>query len=544
MPEPMVRNIFSRRAFLSSALSAGAALTLPYPQGSALAQSRRETLRHVTGGAINTLDPTMLGSTRESFGLSMNVYDRLMTFGSRPIGAFATFDPAHLQGELAESCEISADQRRLTLHLRDNAVWHDGTPVVAEDIKWSLDRCVSANSLARPQFSSGSLTTPDQFRIAGERTIEISLPKPDRLAMANLAMPYAIMVNSRLARQHATSDDPWAQQWLQHNTAAGGAFRVENFRPGVNVTLTRHNGWHSGAAPFFQRIISQTVPEATTRAGLIERGDADIVIDLEAYDIMALSRRGKVHIDSVVESNCFTHLAFNTQSAPFDNVLVRRAIALALPYQDLFAASIFGRGKPLYGADWSERSPAPDFPQPLPFSQNVQKAREMLTKAGHPDGFHTTFSYATSQTTTAEPMAALIQEALGHIGITVRIDKLPDAQFNTMQARRQLDFYTDTAAGWIEHAYYFFYLYFTRDQRWNFSNWNSPQMVELVEKARFETDEAAYVAECQGMLDLLVDQVPLILLWQPNMDAVTVPDLTGFTYQYYRQVDFRTLARS
>jgi len=68
--------------------------------------------------------------------------------------------------------------------------------------------------------------------------------------------------------------------------------------------------------------------------------------------------------------------------------------------------------------------------------------------------------------------------------------------------------------------------------------------VELVAKARFETDEAAYVAECQGMLDLLVDQVPLILLWQPNMDAVTVPDLTGFTYQYYRQVDFRTLARS
>ncbi|WP_220790723.1 ABC transporter substrate-binding protein [Gluconacetobacter asukensis] len=514
----------------------------------ARARVGRTTMRHVTGGSINTLDPTMLGSTRESFGLSMSVYDRLMTFGRKPLAdGMWTFDPETLRGELAERCEVSDDQCTITLHLRPDAVWHDGTPVTAEDIKWSLDRCVQGHSLAVPQFTSGSMTSPDQFRIVGEHMIQITLPKPDRLAVANLAMPYAIMINSRLARRYATHDDPWAQQWLQHNTAAGGAYRVDSFRPGINVSLTRNDAWKStadGSRPFFEHVISQTVPEATARASLVERGDADIAIDLQAYDIIAMAMRKRVKISSIVQSNCFTHLAFDTQRAPFDNVLVRRAIAAALPYDDMFAACLFGRGQPLYGARWHDVAPDISFPQSLPLATDLPRARALMAEAGYPQGFETTFSYTTSQTTTAEPMAALVQEALGKIGIKVRIDKLPDATFNTMQAKRELPFYTDTGAGWIERTYYFFYLYFTRDQRWNFSNWRNMRMVSLIEKARFEIDEAAYEQDCRDMISLLIDQVPLVMLWQPKMDAVSSSDMEGFTYQYYRQVDFRTLSRA
>ena len=110
----------------------------------------------------------MPGATRESFGLSMNVYDRLFSFGRKKLGDNWVFDPETIRGELAQGYAISDDKRTITITLRPDATWHDGTSVTAEDMKWSLDRAVSAKSLAPPQLQTGSLTSPDQFKIAGD----------------------------------------------------------------------------------------------------------------------------------------------------------------------------------------------------------------------------------------------------------------------------------------------------------------------------------------------------------------------------------------
>lgn len=509
----------------------------------AFAQSRAETLRQVTGGAVNTLDPTMPGATRESFGLSMNVYDRLVAFGRKQVNGNWVFDHTVIRGELAESYAISPDGLKITLQLREGVLWHDGTPVTIEDVKWSLDRAVASKSLAASQFQTGSLTSVDQFRIAGPRTIEVLLEKPDRLALSNLAVPYAIMINSKLAKQNATAEDPWAQKWLQTNTAGSGAYIVENFRPGQQVTLTRNEKWKGGALPAFKRVIVQTVPEAATRANLIERGDADISIDLQVSDITTLESRGKVKVASIPQSNGFSHIAFNTRMAPFDNVKVRQAIAAALPYENMFKAALFGRGRALFGADWST-PPGTDFPMPMPLKTDLAKAKALLTEAGFPNGFSTTFSYGVSNAAISEPVAALVQEALGKIGIKVEVQKMPDAQFNTAQAEKTVPFYTDGGTAWLPATYYFFYLYFTRDQRWNFASWNNERITELANKARFETDNAAYEAECKEMISILAEQVPLLMIWQPNMDAVMGPQIEGFTYQFYRQIDFRDLKRA
>ena len=528
-----------------TALAAPAGIALP--AGAQPAASRAETLRQVTGNAVNTLDPTMPGSTREAFGISMNVYDRLVAFGRKQVDGNWLFDHTVIRGELAERYEVSADGLTITLHLRKDAKWHDGTPVTAEDVKWSLDRHVSAKSLAVSQFQTGSLTRPEQFRIAGPGVIEVLLDKPDRLALSNLAVPYAIMINSKLARQHATAEDPWAQTWLQNNTAASGAYKVEAYRPGVSVTLARNEAWKAGvdgALPFFKRVILQTVPEAATRANLIERGDADLSIDLQASDITTLESRGKVKVASIPQSNGFTHISFNTTQAPFDNVKVRQAVAAALPYDAMFKAALFGRGRPLFGGSFSGQPATSDFPQPLPLKQDVERARTLLAEAGHANGFSTSFAFSAGQAATAEPLAALVQEALGKIGIKVEIQKMPDAQFNTMAAEKKLPFYTDAGTAWLPATYYFFYLYFTRDQRWNFASWNNPRITELSGQARFETDQAAYDAACREMIGILADQVPLLMLWQPNMDAVMGPAIREFTYQFYRQVDFRDLKRA
>ena len=530
-----------RRRILLGGTAATAALA-QWP-GRAMAQTRAETLRYVTGATINTLDLTQPGSTRESFGVAMNIYDRLFSYGRKQLGQFWVFDPDHIEGELAQGYTISPDRKTITIQLRPDAVWHDGNPVTADDIKWSLDRSVTSKSLAGPQLQTGSIVSADQFKIIDPHTLTLTLDKPDRLALANLCVPYAIMINSKLARQHATEADPWAQDWMKTNTAGGGAYSIESHKPGESTVLRRNEKWSSGKLPALKRIIIQTVPEAATRANLIERGDADLAIDLAASDIPSIEKSAKSTVESIPQTNGFTHITMNTSVKPFDNVKVRKAIAAALPYDDMFQASIFGRGKKLYGATWTT-TPDASFPQPMPNRTDPALAKRLLTEAGYPDGFSTTFAFSTGQAATAEPMAALVKEALGKIGIKVEIQKKPDAEFNTVEADKTMPFYTDGATAWLPFTYYFFYLYFTRDQRWNFSSFKSKAMEDLTLDARYQTDQAKYDEDCRKMIDLFVDQTPLIMLWQPNQDAVMAKSLENYTYEFYRQVDFRVLTRS
>jgi peptide/nickel transport system substrate-binding protein len=512
----------------------------------AVAQTRNETLRYVTGNNINSLDPSVLGAIRESSSVAMQLYDRLFTFGRKKVGNNWVFDATTIRGEFASGYQISPDGLKITITLRPDVVWHDGSPATVDDVKWSLDRIVASKSLAAPQAFTGSMTSPDQFRIVDDHTIEVTLPKPDRLGLANLCVPYVIMINSKLARQHATADDPWALEWTKSNAPGGGAYMLEAYKAGENIILRRNDSWkagENGQLPFFRRIIIQTVPEAATRANLVERGDADLSIDLAASDIPKMTTSTRVKVVSVPQSNGFTFISMNTQAAPFDNVKVRQAVAAALPYEDMFKAALFERGRRLYGAEWSGQPPDSSFPQPTPVRTDLARARQLLQEAGLPEGFKTTFTFTAGQAATAEPLAALLKEALGRIGIQVEIQKKADGEFGTQQAQKKLIFYTDAATAWLPATDYYFRIYFTRDQRSNFANWRNPQIDELTEAARFERDTAKYDEDCKKILELFAAEVPLVMLWQPNHDAVMAANIDGYTYQFYRQVDFRTLRR-
>src|ERR1700733_14565831 len=76
------------------------------------AQTRAETLRHVLSGALNTLDPTTPGSTRETYGVAMGVYDRLGTFGRRVVDGNTLYDINNIRGELAEHIERIDEGKR------------------------------------------------------------------------------------------------------------------------------------------------------------------------------------------------------------------------------------------------------------------------------------------------------------------------------------------------------------------------------------------------------------------------------------------------
>ena len=198
---------------------------------SAMAQTRAEILRQVSGKTINTLDPTTIGATRESLGFSVNIYDKLVSFGRREVPTGFAYDYGNIRGEIAESYEVSQDGLTITFKLRKDGKFHDGSPITAEDIKWSLDRAVTAETLSKNQMKTGSMTTAAQFKVIDDLTVQVSLDRADGLALPNLAIHLAPIFNSDLARQHATDDDPWAVAWLKTNSAASGAYMVETFAP-------------------------------------------------------------------------------------------------------------------------------------------------------------------------------------------------------------------------------------------------------------------------------------------------------------------------
>ena len=82
--------------------SAAAALVLLLAAAPTQAQTRAETLRYVTGASVNTLDPNVPGSTRESFAVSLSTYDRLVSFGRKQLNGKWVFDLDKITGELAE----------------------------------------------------------------------------------------------------------------------------------------------------------------------------------------------------------------------------------------------------------------------------------------------------------------------------------------------------------------------------------------------------------------------------------------------------------
>jgi peptide/nickel transport system substrate-binding protein len=528
-------------------LSAVAALALLLAAGPVQAQTRAETLRYVTGASVNTLDPNVPGSTRESFAVSLSTYDRLVSFGRKQLNGKWVFDLDKITGELAESYDVSPDAMKITFHLRKDAKFQDGSPVTAEDVKWSLDRAVTAPVLGKAQLLTGSMTSADQFKVIDPLTFEVTLPQPDKLALPNLATVYPIIINSKVAKANATADDPWAINWLKEHTAGSGAYIIETFKPGEQVIMKRNEAWNRGTpekSAFFKRVIVQSVPEPATRANLVERGDADIVVDLQASDVQSLEAKGTLKVISTPQYNSVTFISMNNAIPPFDNVNVRRAIAYALPYDDMFKAALFGRGTPLFGATWADGKPMTgSYPFPQPLKLDLDKAREYLKAAGMPDGFATTFSFNVGQASTAEPMAALVKEALGKIGIKVDIQKMPDAQMSTQINEKKLPFFTEGIVAWLPSTDYFYRNFYTGDQRWNYSSIKNDELTAIAQEARFEPDKVKYDQDGLKLNAIHFAEMPQIPLWQPAQDAVMATSIDGYTYQFHRQVDYRDLSR-
>src|SRR5579871_6200764 len=267
-----------RRDFLktAAALAAGCALpAAPAVWSPARAQSRQETLLIVSESGPNNLDIHGIGTNVPGYEVSWNCYDRLISheMKSGP-GGVPYYDRDKFKGELAD--DMNLGDMSVTFKLKKNAKFHDGTPVTAKDVKWSLDRAVSVGGFPTFQMSAGSLTKPEQFVVVDDTTLRVDFAKKDRLTIPDLAVIVPCVVNSELVKKNASEKDPWGLEYTKQQTAGSGAYKVAKWTAGTEVIMERNDEWVGGPAPKIKRVIWRMVPQAGNRRALLERGDADI----------------------------------------------------------------------------------------------------------------------------------------------------------------------------------------------------------------------------------------------------------------------------
>ena len=343
------------------------------------------TLTVVQGGGFpNSLDLHRVGTNRPAYGVSWAMYDRLMTFGKKTLDdGSVSYDYTVLEPELAESWEMAEDGMSVTFQLRADATFHDGTPVTANDVKWSFDRAVSIGGFPSFQMKAGALENPEQFEVVDDTTFVVKFLRPDKLTMIDMAVPIPVIINAKLVEPHLTDEDPWGAEWLNNNDAGGGAYTIKEFKPNERIVLERFADWKSGPLPQVAEVIVLNVPEAGNRRALLEKGDIDVNFELSEKDQQELAASGDFTVVSTPIENCLysvdmhTNPQLNGEDNPFVDVKVRQAVSYAIPYDAIMDTALYGQAVPMYGG----KSAKPDsiaWPQPSPYSTDMDQAKALM----------------------------------------------------------------------------------------------------------------------------------------------------------------------
>ncbi len=535
----------NRRRFLQSSAATGAVIPflkfLP-----AQAAGRKDTLVVVSGNGPNSMDIHRKGTNRPAYQNAVNLYDRLIGFGTKTLeDGTMMYDYETLEPEAAESWEVAPDGMSVTFKMRAGSTFWDGTPVTAHDVKWSFDRAVSLGGFPAVQMKAGSLTDPEQFVAVDDMTFTIKFARKSKLTMPDLGVPVPIIINSKVAMAKATDDDPWATEYLHRNPAGGGAFMLERWDPGQQVVYKRFDSWKNGTLPGVERVILREIPSASTRRALLERNDADISLDLPPKDYAELKASGQYTVAGVPIENSMSAIGLNLNFEPFQSKKVRQAVAYAVPYDQIFKQAMFERGKPMWGGKSIEPATI-EWPQPFPYDTDLDKAEALLKEAGYADGFEVPLAFNLGLAQWSEPMCLLLQESLGKIGIKATIEKIPGANWRTAAlVEKKLPMHIKNFGGWLNYPDYYSFWVYQDGRLFNSMNYRHEEIEKLTDATlHLETSDPAYEPNIKALISIFFDEVPLIPVCQPYLDVAMQQNTRGYEYYFHRQLDVRTIRKA
>jgi peptide/nickel transport system substrate-binding protein len=308
----------------------GAAATLALTAPGALAQN---VITVNATQIFGTIDPAKINDYTE-YMAAVNLYDGLTTLDG----------DGNIQPLLAESWQVSDDTLTWTFTLKEGATFQDGSPVEASDVVWSIDRLVSINE--GPSYLFEGILEPGAVTALDDRTVQMTLSQVYTPFLTTT--PILFVLNADLAAESAGDDDPWAEELVANSSIGAGPFALESWDRGAAMTITAYDGYHLGwdedSIDEVRFVI--TNEEATVKA-LAAAGTLSMSSDSQAQE--TYDSIGALDDYRSVEYPTATNFYFklNNQRPPTDDVLIRRAMALATDYDTI--REVLLPGEPLAG---------------------------------------------------------------------------------------------------------------------------------------------------------------------------------------------------
>ncbi|MDR6174213.1 peptide/nickel transport system substrate-binding protein [Nocardioides zeae] len=302
-------------------------------------------------------------------------------------------DVTQLEPLLAESWEVSDDASSVTFTLRQDVTFSTGRPMTAEDVKFSFDRVKNIQGAPSDKLQSVS-----EITVVDDHTVRFDLVAPDSGFVASTAtLFFAIMDSQEVIAQGGASDADAvstddAQSFLDANTVGTGPYQLRDWRRNEQAVFEPNPEYWGDEEPAFETITFADIREPATQAQLVQRGDVDVALDIDADTAAGLQSSSGAEVLTTPSFNLI-YMALNNGSADvpaFGDLRVRQAVQKVIDYDGISQA-------------FTQDSPRPAAAVPLgflgaddvePVDTDVEGARALMAEAGYEDGFDVQVSFA------------------------------------------------------------------------------------------------------------------------------------------------------
>lgn len=494
-----------------------AAEATPQPTG----QVTPKVLVFGSGQDISNLDPHV-GHDYSIASNQRSVYDTLVRYQG---------NPPEIENLLATEYESNEDASEWTFKLDPRAVFHDGTPVKASDVVYSVGRLIRKNK--GPAWMFVNIMGEDSAEAIDDHTVKFTLNTP--FAPLPLILPWLFIVNEKVVREHDVNGDE-GEAWLLDHEAGSGPFIIKRWQPGDSYEFEALPdywwGWpkEGRLAGYIWKIIRES---SSQRLALLN-GDVHIVagLELNAEDVQALLNEPGFHVNNEPGLSVFA-VKLNNQRGPTSDVNVRKAISYAMDYEAVIEA-LNGRAVLLEGP---LPPPLKEYVSPnvKPYRHDMDKAREYLAKSQYPNGgFELEYVYVVGLDI-EEQIGLILLDKLSQLNINVRMQSMvwPDmvARAKTVEtAPDMMAVYSGTSYAdpdnFLWQAYHSSQAGFWAAA----SHYKNPQLDKLLEAARAAPSHDERVRLYHQATEILVNDAVEVWVHSQLSNVVWSDKVGGYRY--------------
>ena len=435
--------------------------------------------------------------------------DELLFDGLVQKDANFSFAPA-----LAERWELR-DPLTLVFHLRDGVRFHDGRPMTAQDVVWSIESMRNGTVIspkAATYASVANVEAPDA------RTVILHLKQPDAFLLTNLATGAIGIV------PEGSGSDFW------RHPVGTGPFRFVSQQIDQDVVIERNPmSWQS--TPKLERVRFAVVPDAITESLELEKGSGDVAVNSLPMDALpVLEKRPNLKIEDTPGTQV-QYLAFNLTDPLLRDARVRQAISCAIDRSLIIQTLMRGHAQPaqslLPANHWAWSADT------VRFDYDPLRAARLLDESGHPPGpdgvrFHVTMK--TSNVEDVRMLAAVLQQQLARVGIALDIRTFEFATFYSDVTRGAFQMYSLRWIGGNEQPDIFSYAFSTArfsPKGANRGHYSNPILDRLLDDAASSSDTTRRRVDYVEAQKILAQDLPAINLWYRDTVVVHNRRLTN-----------------